>query len=104
MPTEANCGSVVLVEDSRAGGQTFTTECVSGVPDSVSVGEPFTVAFAVTNETNDIQQYSLEILGSGGVLDETESAAQSGDTRTHSFTIEPDQAGELQVSAIARPR
>ena len=104
MPTEANCGSVVLVEDSRAGGQTFTTECVSGVPDSVSVGEPFTVAFAVTNETNDIQQYSLEILGSGGVLDETESAAQSGDTRTHSFTIDPEQVGDLQVSAIARPR
>ena len=111
MSTEANCGSVVLVDDTGdSGGDDppdewdMSVECVSSPPSEVTVGETFTVEFAVTNETNDIQQYSLEILGSGGVLDETESAAQSGDTRTHSFTIDPEQVGDLQVSAIARPR
>ena len=73
----------------------MSVECVSGPPSEVTVGETFTVEFEVTNETNDTQQYTLTVLDSGTVLDETDSAAQSGDTRTHSFTIEAQSTGSI---------
>ena len=73
----------------------MSVECVSAGPSEITVGETFTVEFAVTNETNDIQQYTLLVIGSGRVLDETDSDAQGGDTRTHSFTIEAQSEGSI---------
>ena len=102
MPTKTNCGSVLITDDTGGGGGgdppdpwNMSVECVSADPSEITVGETFTVEFAVTNETNDIQQYTLSVLDSGTVLDETNSAAQSGDTRTHSFTIEAQSEGSI---------
>jgi len=103
MSTEANCGSVLITDDTDGGGGgddppgewDMSVRCVSGGPSEITVGETFTVEFAVTNETNDIQQYTLSVLDSGEVLDETDSAAQPGSARTHSFTIEAQSEGSI---------
>ena len=93
---------MLITDDTGGGGGgdppgefDMSVGCVSGGPSEISVGETFTVTFSVTNETNDIQQYTLSVLDSGTVLDETDSAAQPGDTRTHSFTIEAQSEGSI---------